>query len=136
MLHAIRNSQDLIVKSALQEPAILLRRNKNHLIKVTMMYGGTVALDLPISRIISAQIMPVGAEDDVQQVELFMVSNRGHMMDAVGIWNTTHHKDPNLEQLGNVSLQIRLGVHMKATNEIVEVSQHLTNSIDSCICLA
>lgn len=112
-----------LFRRAKEEPAVLLRLDKQHLLKITLMCGGDVALNLPISEIVFARITPTGIGSDCQEMQIFPVFKKGHLMEGVGLWKTTDHREACLQLIGNTSIEISIGLRMESTGEVIEVKK-------------
>lgn len=100
------------------------------MLKITLMYGSDVAMDLPISEIMFARILPSGSDGDYQEMEVFMMFHKGHLMEGVGLWNTMDHNSAGLKLVGNTSIEICIGLKMIGSDDIVEVRKCLTQTFE------
>ncbi|GMH39213.1 hypothetical protein BSKO_07111 [Bryopsis sp. KO-2023] len=110
-----------VFKRSKEEPTPLLRLDKKHLLKITLMYGNENQMDLPITEIAYCKIWPTDINNDVQDAPVFCVSHEGNVLQAVAVWDTMAHRDFSLKLIGNASLDIVIGVKLQASNKIVEV---------------
>ncbi|GMH38877.1 hypothetical protein BSKO_06775 [Bryopsis sp. KO-2023] len=110
-----------LFKRSKEEPASLLRLDKKHLVKITLMYGGDIAMDLPITSIESVRIFPTGVEADYQDMTVFPVFHKGHLMEGVGIWETPSHKDMTLKLIGDASIDLMMTLKMKGSDRTTRV---------------
>lgn len=106
----------------IQDPASLLRVNRKHFVKITLLNGSDGAVNLPVSQISYFKIWPAGATNDFQEMEVFTLKQQGHLLEGVGLWHTTSHTFMSLGVLGEGSWESSIGVRLEATNQIAQVS--------------
>lgn len=101
--------------------------------KITLLNGSDGAVSLPVSQILSFRIWPAGAENDCQDIQVFMLTRRGHLLEGVGVWHTTSHTYMSLGVLGEGAWESSIRVQMKVVDHIAEVGfDPLAASLPQC----
>ncbi|GMH39346.1 hypothetical protein BSKO_07244 [Bryopsis sp. KO-2023] len=109
------------LKEYKKEPRPLLRLERNHIVRITLLYGASMGMELPISEILSCRIEPTHAPTDARQVQISPVHKKGHILDGVGYWETTSHKDSSLKVVGDRSIDLVLDVRIKSTGDVLQI---------------
>lgn len=121
--------------SKLQNPATMLRAGRQHLIKITVISGSHVAVELPISSILTCKLWPVDLDSDIANLDIYPLSQDAFCMEGVGIWRTTDHHHLALKVPGTVQVGTAIGLQLNNSNENIVVRHFAVNKIYPCIFL-
>ena len=113
---------NLFVQSG-DEPTTLLRIDRQHLVRISLMTAGDVKTELPISEIVWIKFWPTELEPDGQESKFYPILYEGHYTEGVAYWNTTLHRDLSLKLQGKTSVDVSIGFRLKGAQEIMLIQK-------------